>query len=135
VGGQTITATGNLAGSSVQGTTRVAVSGIDAGTVVTSAGVRAAGDMTAQTIRNLSRLSRAGMVTFVDYSNGSVVRVPWRAGLNVYGGGALAQIETAERALAVVRKGHLVLNTLKALSKDRGFPLKPGDVLRLADRL
>jgi len=135
VGGSTISTTGNMAGSSIRGTGRVAVSGMDASTRVARAGVEAAGDVTAQTIRNLSQFSRTGMVTFVDFRNGSVVRIPWRAGLNVYGGGALAQVETAERALAVVRDGRLVFNTLRALATARAFPLQPGDVLRLADRL
>lgn len=73
------------------------------------------------------------MVTFVDFDRGQVVRVPWRAGLNVYGGSALANLETAQRALAVVRGGRLVYQTLKSLAADRAFPLQPGDVLRLAD--
>ena len=77
-------------------------------------------------------MSQAGMVTFVDFSNGSVVRIPWRAGLNVYGGSALAKLQTAERALAVVRDGRLVFNTLRALADARSLPLKAGDVLRLA---
>lgn len=118
--------------SGVRGSGRVVVSGSDAASRVTSASVRATGELSAQTIENLSRMSRAGMITFVDFSNGSVVRVPWRAGLNVYGGGALAQVQTAERALAIVRDGRLFYNTLRALADVRSLPLKPGDVLRLA---
>ncbi len=135
VGGSTIGTTGNLAGSTVRGTGRVAISGVNASSRVASAGVGAAGTLSAQAIRNLAQFSRAGMVTFVDLRNGSVVRIPWRAGLNVYGGGALAKIETAERALAVVRNGRLVFNTLRALASARALPLQPGDVLRLADRV
>jgi hypothetical protein len=78
-------------------------------------------------------MSRAGMVTFVDSNRGQVVRVPWRAGLNVYGGSALAKVETAQRALAIVRNGRLIYQTLKTLAVARALPLQPGDVLRLAD--
>jgi phage protein D len=59
--------------------------------------------------------------------------VPWRAGLNVYGGSAMAKLETANRALAVVRNGRLIFQTLKSLAAARALPLQPGDVLRLAD--
>ncbi len=78
-------------------------------------------------------MSRAGMVTFVDYSAGKVVRVPWRAGLNVYGGSALAKLQTAERVLAIVRNGLLFFQTARALADARGLQIEPGDVLRLAD--
>ncbi|GAB5559999.1 MAG: hypothetical protein SynsKO_16460 [Synoicihabitans sp.] len=78
-------------------------------------------------------MSQAGMVTFVDYASGRVVRVPWRAGLNVYGGSALAKLQTAERAIAIVRSGRLFFQTARALADSRGIPLQPGDVLRLAD--
>lgn len=132
LGSATVSTSGRVAASGVRGTGRVVVSGIDTSTQVTSASVRATGDLTAQTLQNLSRMSQAGMVTFVDFSTGSVVRIPWRAGLNVYGGGALANVRTADRALAVVREGRLVFNTLRALAEARSLPLKAGDVLRLA---
>ncbi|MCC5023634.1 MAG: hypothetical protein J6386_12985 [Candidatus Synoicihabitans palmerolidicus] len=60
--------------------------------------------MTAATINGLASMSQAGMVTLVDIATGTVVRVPWRAGLNVYGSGALAKVKVAKRALAIVRE-------------------------------
>jgi phage protein D len=45
----------------------------------------------------------------------------------------MAKLETANRALAVVRNGRLIFQTLKSLAAARALPLQPGDVLRLAD--
>lgn len=132
LGTATVNTTGRVAVSGVRGTGRVVISGSDATTRVASSSVRATGNLTAQSIENLSRMSQAGMVTFVDFANGSVVRIPWRSGLNVYGGSALANVQTADRALAIIRNGRLVFNTLRALAEVRAMPLQPGDVLRLA---
>jgi hypothetical protein len=132
LGSAAVNTTGRVSISGVRGAGRVVISGVDSSTRVATSGVRATGELSAQVIQNLSRLSQAGMVTFVDFSDGSVIRVPWRAGLNVYGGSALAQVQTAERALALVRNGRVVFNTLRALAEIRSIPLQPGDVLRLA---
>jgi hypothetical protein len=122
-----------LTGTTVEGGGRVAGTAVRSGTRVSATSLRAVGDLSAATISNLSRMSRTGMVTFVDTSRDQVVRVPWRAGLNVYGGSAMAKLETANRALAVVRNGRLIFQTLKSLAVARALPLQPGDVLRLAD--
>lgn len=134
VAGSTVRATGSVGGGTVRGAGRVSRAGIDAVSRVSASSVRASGSLTATSINRLARMSQAGMITFVDLSTGQVVRVPWRAGLNVYGGSALANLRTAERALAVIRGGRLIYNTVKALADARALPLEPGDVLRLADR-
>ena len=125
---------GSIVDSAIRGGGTVARSTIRSGTRVSATTVRATGNLTASTINNLSRMSRAGLITFIDTSGGNVVRVPWRAGLNVYGGSALANLQTVERALAIIRGGRLVYQTVRALADARGFQLEPGDVLRLANR-
>lgn len=133
-----------VSAASVDGAGRVAASGVGAGSRVSvatvrgtgqvaAAGVGATGDLTAATITSLAKLSRAGMVTFVDFASGTVVRVPWRPGLNIYGSSMMAKVTVAERALAVIRGGRLVYQTAKALASARGISVQPGDVLRLAD--
>ena len=133
VAGKSVVVGGKVAGSAVAGAGRVAVCGTGAGTRVAAASLDAGGSLSAASIRALSQMAAAGMVTFVDVSTGSVTRVPWRAGLNVYGSGALARIQVAERALAVVRGGQLVYRTAKAMAAARALPVQPGDVIRLAD--
>ena len=83
--------------------------------------------------QRLGQMSAAGMVTFVDVSTGTVTRVPWRSGLNVYGSGVLAKVNVAERALALVRDGQLVYQTAKAQAAARALQVQAGDVIRLAD--
>ena len=124
---------GKVAGSAVVGAGRVAVSGTGASTRVAAASVDAAGNLSAASIRALGQMSAAGMVTFVDVSTGTVTRVPWRSGLNVYGSGVLAKVNVAERALALVRGGQLVYQTAKALAAARALQVQAGDVIRLAD--
>ncbi len=130
---KTTVAGGKVVGAAVTGGGRVATAGVDSSSRVSAATVTTAGDLTASSIRALGKLSQAGMVTFVDLASGQVVRVPWRAGLNVYGGSALANVRVAERALAVIRGGKLVYQTAKALAEARALPVKAGDVIRLAD--
>ena len=123
---------GKVAGSAVMGAGRVVVSGTGAGSKVTAASVETAGTLSAASIRALGQMSAAGMVTLVDVSTGTVTRVPWRSGLNVYGSGALAKMNVAERALAVIRGGQLVYKTAKALATARALQVQAGDVIRLA---
>ncbi|WP_221031940.1 hypothetical protein [Actomonas aquatica] len=124
-----------VSAASVEGSGRVSAASVNAGTRVAAASVEAAGTLSAASIRSLSKLSAAGMVTFVDISTGTVVRVPWRTGLNVYGSSAMAKVGVAQRALAVIRGGRLVYQTAKALAAARALPVQPGDVIRLADYL
>ena len=86
-------------------------------------------------IGSLSQLSHAGMLTFVDLGTGSIVRVPWRAGVSLYGGSLMAQLPMANRAVAVVRAGKLIYTTVKALSAAGRLQMQPGDVIRLTDAL
>ncbi len=122
-----------VSAASLDGAGRVSAAGVSAGTKATAAGVEAAGTLSAASIRSLSKLSVAGMVTFVDISTGTIVRVPWRPGLNVYASSVLAKVAVAQRALAVIRGGRLIYQTVKALSATRVMAVQPGDVLRLAD--
>ncbi len=124
-----------VSAASVDGAGRVSAAGVSSTTKVAAATVDAAGTLSAASIRSLSRLSAAGMVTVVDISTGTVVRVPWRPGLSIYGTSVMGKVAVAERALAIVRGGRLVYQTAKALAAARSLPVQPGDVLRLADYL
>lgn len=128
-----VRATGAVAGGAVGGAGRLAAAGVGSTGKVTAASMSVAGDLTSASIRSLGKLSAAGMVTFVDLTTGTVIRVPWRAGLNVYGSSAIAKLTVAERALAVIRDGRLVYHTAKALASARALSVRAGDVIRLAD--
>ena len=88
--------------------------------------------MTAETVESLARLSQAGMVTFVDVANDSIIRVPWQEGLTLATSGQLAHVDYASKAIAWVRAGRLVLQAGKAGARLGQMAVQPGDVIRLA---
>lgn len=115
----TVMVAGEAAGAVVSSTGKLAVSAANAAGNIGSGGIDAA-----------SRLAQVGMVTFVDASTGTVVRVPWQQGLTLAAGaGQAAQVDFARRAIDVLRAGKVVYSASQ-LSGD-GAPLASGDVVRL----
>ncbi|MFI5357515.1 MAG: hypothetical protein ACHQ4G_09285 [Opitutales bacterium] len=115
----TVIVAGQTATAVVKTTGKIATSAINGG-----------GNLTATSIDSLATLGQAGMVTFVDVTKGAVVRVPWQTGMTLYGGGAAAAVQVAERAVALVRGGKLVYEVARQVHAD--VPLQAGDVVRLA---
>ena len=110
--------TGETAGAAVSTTGRVAVSTINAVGRVGSSGIDSA-----------SRLAETGMVTFVDVSTGTIVRVPWREGATLASAGADARLKLALKTVDVVRAGHVVFSAPKLSSAS--LPVASGDVVRV----
>ncbi|HVU32237.1 MAG TPA: hypothetical protein VHE61_02300 [Opitutaceae bacterium] len=110
--------TGEAATAAVKATGKVAVSAFDA-----------AGNVGGGGIDSAARLTQAGMVTFVDSADGTVVRVPWRQGFTLASAGDQARLALARRALDVVRGGAIVYSASHLEGK--GADLLGGDVVRL----
>lgn len=116
--------------------TAVVVAGETAGAVVTTTGkvatstVRAVGNVGSDGIDSAARLAQAGMVTFVDAASGTVVRVPWQHGLTVAQAGEAARIDTAQRALDVVRAGRVIYSAARG-ARTSAPGIAAGDVVRL----
>jgi len=108
---------------------------MDVSARLSAASVNAASDVGVGAVKTLSALSRPGLVTVVDVSSGALKRVPWRAGLNLYGGSAMAKVKLAQRAVMIVRGGRLIYQTARALNATGAIRLQPGDVIRLAEYL
>lgn len=115
--------------------TTVVVAGETAGTVVTSTGklvssaARATGNVGSTGIDSAAQLAESGMVTFVDASSGTIVRVPWRDGMTLAAAGTDARLELASRAIEVVRAGRAVYSASRL--DGHGAALASGDVVRL----
>lgn len=115
--------------------TTVIVAGETAGAVVSSTGklavsaVNATGNLGSGGIDAAARLAQAGMVTFVDASTGTIVRVPWQEGLTLASAGNAAKVELAKRAINVLRAGKVIYSASKLSGE--GAPLASGDVVRL----
>lgn len=125
--------TGGLAATTVIVAGKTATTAVKATGRVANSALSSSGSLTATGIESLAKLAQAGMVTFVDVATGTIVRVPWEAGMTLYDGGAAAQVAVAGRAVDLVREGKLVY---QAARKFRGNPeLAAGDVVRLAGRM
>lgn len=119
--------------------TTVVVAGKTAGAVVTttgkvaSAAVNAGGSVATTAmdgVDSTAKLARTGMVTFVDASNGAIVRVPWQQGMTLAGASDLAKVRALEQSVAIVRSGLVVYAATK--TPDATVPVAAGDVVRLA---
>jgi hypothetical protein len=116
----TVVVAGETAGAVVSSTGKLAISAVNATGNIGSGGIDAA-----------SRLAQAGMVTFVDVSTGTIVRIPWQEGLTLAGAGNAAKVELARKAINVLRAGKVIYSASK-LSGD-GASLASGDVVRLGN--
>jgi hypothetical protein len=114
----TVVVAGEAAGAVVTATGRVAVSAVKAVGSVGGGGIDAAG-----------KLAQAGMVTFVDATTGTLVRVPWQEGLTLARAGDAARISLVQRAIDVVRAGRVIFSASRGTGE--GAPLAAGDVVRL----
>ena len=116
--------------------TTVVVAGKTAGAVVSTTGkvataaVNAGGSVAADSFEGTAKLAHAGMVTFVDASSGTVVRVPWQQGMTLAGASDLAKVRAMEQSVAIVRSGLVVYAATK--TPDASVPVSAGDVVRLA---
>jgi hypothetical protein len=109
---------GETAGAVVTNTGKLAVSAANATGSVGSGGLDAA-----------AKLAQVGMVTFVDASTGTVVRVPWQEGITLAGAGDAAKVDVARRAIDVLRAGKVIYSASRGGSG--GTALASGDVVRL----
>ena len=115
--------------------TTAVVAGETATAVVTTTGklavsaVRATGNVGSSGIDAASKLAQTGMVTFVDPSSASVVRIPWQEGLTLAGAGTAARIDLARRAIDIVRAGKVIYSATRPVGE--GAPLASGDVIRV----
>ena len=115
--------------------TTVVVAGETAGAVVTTTGklavsaVNATGNVGSGGIDAAARLAQAGMVTFVDASTGTVVRVPWRPGFTLASAGSAANVSYASRAVDVLRAGRVIFSASRVSGP--GAELAAGDVVRV----
>jgi hypothetical protein len=125
--------TGELAVTSVVAVGKTATAVVRTSGKVASSAITTSGSLTATSIESLGALAQAGMVTFVDVATGVIVRVPWQQGMTLYGAGAAAQVKVAQRAVALVRESKLVYSAANQIGSDP--MLRPGDVVRLAERL
>ncbi len=116
----TVIVAGETAGAVVTNTGKLAVSGANAIGNIGGGGIDAA-----------AKLAQTGMVTFVDVSTGTVVRVPWREGMKLAGAGAAARLDLAKRAVDVVRAGKVIYSATRASGE--GAELASGDVVRLGN--
>ena len=123
----------HLTNAGVRTATRVSAATLQSSGRVAASGVRATGAVASSSIDALARLAREGMITFVDGQTGSILRIPWRAGLNLYGGTAIAHLPLASRAIQIVRAGRLIYRVAQATSATGVFQLNPGDVVQLLD--
>lgn len=114
----TVVAAGEAATAVVSNTSKLAVSAANATGTVGSTSIDAA-----------AKLAQSGMVTFVDGSNGSIVRIPWQEGLTLSGAGTAAQVEVARRAIDLLRGGKVIFSGSRG--SGAGTPLASGDVVRL----
>lgn len=116
--------------------TTVIVAGETAGAVVTSTGklaisaVNATGNVGSTGIDAAAKLAQAGMVTFVDASTGTIVRVPWQQGMTLAAAGNTAKVDIARRAIDVLRAGKVIYSASKLSGE--GAALASGDVVRIA---
>lgn len=130
---QAVKTTGELAATTVIVAGKTATTAVKATGRVAGSALSSSGELTATSIESLAELAQAGMVTFVDVASGTIVRVPWEAGMTLYDGGAAAQVAVAGRAVHLVREGKLVFQAARKL---RSNPLlEAGDVVRLAGRI
>lgn len=118
VAAKTVVVAGEATGAVVETTGKVAVHAVRAAGTTTDAGIDAA-----------ARLARDGTVTFTDAATGSIVRVPWRTGLQFATASAQARISTAQRLVQVVRAGKLIYASAR---EPLALVLHSGDVVRLA---
>lgn len=118
VGGTAVVVAGETAGAAVKATGKIAVSTINAAGRVGSGGIDSA-----------SRLAQVGMVTFVDASTGTIVRVPWRQGYTIASAGAEARVQLARHAIDVVRAGAVVFSARRLAGE--GTSVASGDVIRI----
>lgn len=115
--------------------TTVIVAGEAAGAVVTTTGklavsaANATGTIGSTGIDSAAKLAQTGMVTFVDASNGTVSRVPWREGLTLVGAGEAAKVELARRAIDVIRASKVIYSASRLAGE--GAALAAGDVVRV----
>ena len=113
----------------------VVVAGKTATSVVTNTGkvamsaAEAVGNVGSDGIDSASRLAQVGMVTFVDASSGTIVRVPWEDGITLAAAGGAARVNLARRAVDVVRAGRVIYSASKV--EGSGAALASGDVVRL----
>ena len=125
--------TGELAATTVIVAGKTATTAVKATGRVANSALTSSGALTANGIESLAKLAQAGMVTFVDVATGTIVRVPWEAGMTLYDGGTAAQLAVAGRAVDLVREGKLVYQVAR---KFRGnLALEAGDVVRLAGKI
>ena len=125
--------TGELVATTVIVAGKTATTAVKTSGKVASSVIRGGGAVTATSIDSLSALAQVGMVTFVDVATGVIVRVPWEEGMTIYGGGAAAKVQVAQRAVSLVRGGRLAYSAAK-LSRGN-LRLSSGDVVRLAGRI
>jgi hypothetical protein len=118
--------------------TTVIVAGETAGTVVTTtgklamSGVNAVGNVGSGGIDAAAKLAQTGMVTFVDASTGTVVRVPWREGMTLAAASGAARIDFARHAVDIVRAGKIIYSATRPSAE--GAALASGDVVRLGGK-
>lgn len=126
-------ATGELAATTVIVAGKTATTAVKTTGKVASSLISGSGSVTADGIEAMAALAHAGMVTFVDAATGVVVRVPWRDGMTLLSGGALADLQVAGRSIALVRAGKLVYTAARRVATNPH--LESGDVVRVAGRL
>lgn len=107
----------DVTGAAVKATGKVAVSSFDA-----------VGRVGSTSIESSARLTQAGMVTFVDASTGTVVRVPWRRGMSLATASADARFQLGGQAFQLIRAG-TVYRPAAALAGS--LAAASGDVIRL----
>lgn len=115
--------------------TTVVVAGETAGAVVSNTGklvtsaANATGSVGSGGLDAAAKLAEVGMVTFVDASTGTVVRVPWQEGLTLAGASNAAKVDVARRAIDVLRAGKVIYSASRGSGE--GAPLASGDVVRI----
>ena len=67
---------------------------------------------------------RLGIVTVIDSSSGVSHKIPWKKGLNASAAGKLSAIETAGKALEIVRDAKRIQATTETI-------LKPDDTVQI----
>ncbi|HWA10780.1 MAG TPA: hypothetical protein VG838_15165 [Opitutaceae bacterium] len=126
---QAVTTPVNLAATTVVAAGRTAGAVVSTTGKVASAAVSSSGSVAADTLEGAAKLAHAGMVTFVDASTGTVVRVPWQEGMTLAGAADAAKVRTAQQSLAILRSGLVVYAATK--NPDVTVPVSAGDVVRL----
>lgn len=124
---------GKLVGTTVIVATKTATTAVKTSGKVASSAIKGSGAVTTTSIESLAALAQVGMVTFVDVATGTIVRVPWQEGMTIYGGGAAAKVQVAQRAVSLVRGGRLAYASARLSSGN--LRLNSGDVVQLAGRI